>query len=251
MSAWEEYAAALGEVAKAREGAVHHQQQTAQQHLDSRKAASERVSATQARIQKLDNRAIALQERARQTLASAGVSEKGPRTAVEVTAPTTGDEAWRLLDQVSTQLTEAADELAKARADRQKTLRTVGQLLVYVGIPALAAFWVWWMPEGREPGEAAFTFVLLAFAMLTMRRALQGAARVAVVGITAVFGAFFCAFVVAAFTPTATMVFFIVLLLGVTWCFFRVLAQESRATKLAQAGPGPAPGGPAQGAPRP
>lgn len=251
MSAWEEYVAALGEVATAREGAVQQQEQTAQQHLDARRAASERVSATQARIQKLDNRAIALQEHARQTLARTGVSAKGPQTPAEVATPTTGDEAWRLLDELGMRITQTADELTKARADRKKTLRTVGQVLAYVGIPALAAFWVWWMPEGREPSEAAFTFVLLAFAMLTMRRALQGAARVAVVGITAVFGAFFCAFVVAAFTPTATMVFFVVLLLGVIWCFFRVLAQEARATKLAQAGPGPAPGGPTQGAPRP
>ncbi|WP_109505850.1 hypothetical protein [Nocardioides speluncae] len=226
MTAWQEYAAALGEVAKARAGARQEQDQMAGRLIKDREAAAAQVKATEERRQHIDRQAAGLTEHAGRTLADAGVRAEGRRTEVEVTTPTSLEDAKKQMDGLAAQLTQTADQLQQARAQASMTRTRWQQVAAYVGLPLLAGAWGWWV--GREPTEAAATFVLVAFAMWTVRKATTGKARPFAVGVAAFVATALCIFAVDAFVPTGTMVYFAVLFVLIAWRFLTLQVRGGR-----------------------
>lgn len=223
---WQEYAAALGEVAKAREGARREQDQMATQLTTDREAAAARVKATDERIQHIDRQAAGLKEHATRTLAEAGVSAEGRRTEVDVAAPTSLEDAKKQMDSLAAQLTQTADQLQQARAHVSTTRTRWIQFAVYLGVPLLAAAWAWWV--GREPTEAVGTFVVVAFVMWTVRKAVTGKARPFAVGLTAIVATYLCLFAIEAFAPAGTMIYFGLLFALIAWRYLTLRVRAAR-----------------------
>lgn len=221
---WQEYAAALGEVAKAREGARREQDQMATQLTTDRAAAAARVKATEERRQHIDRQATELKEHATRTLAEAGVSAEGRRTEVDAATPASLEDAKKQMDSLAAQLTQTAEQLRQARAHVSSTRTRWTQLAVYLGVPLLAAAWAWWV--GREPTEALGTFVVVASVMWTVRKAVAGKARPFAVGLTAIVATYLCMFAIEAFAPAGTMIYFAILLALIGWRYLTLQLRE-------------------------
>lgn len=226
MTAWQEYAAALGEVAKARAGARQEQDQMATQLTTDREAAAARVKATDERREHIDRQASGLKEHAARTLADAGVSAEGRRTDVEVSTPASLEDAKKQMDALAAQLTQTADQLQQARLQATSTRTRWQQVAVYLGVPLLAGAWAWWV--GREPTEAAATFVLVAFAMWTVRKATTGKTRPFAVSVAAFAATALCIFAVDAFVPRGTIVYFAVLFALLAWRYLTLQVRGGR-----------------------
>lgn len=226
---WKEYAAALGEVAKARAGARQEQDQMAGQLIKDREAAAARVKATDERRQHTERQTAGLKEHAARTLADAGVSAEGRRTEVEAPTPTSLEDAKKQMDGLAAQVTQTAEQLRQARAQASSARERWQRLAAYLGVPLLAGAWAWWV--GREPTEAAGTFVIVALAMWTVRKATTGKARPFAVAVTAVAATVLCIFAVDAFVPTGTMVYFAILFALIAWRYLTLLRRKPPAAK--------------------
>lgn len=226
MTAWQEYAAALGEVAKARAGARQEQDQMAGQLIKDREAAAARVKATEERRQHIDRQAAGLKDHATRTLAEAGVGAEGKRTEAAAATPTSLEDAKKQMDSLAAQLTQTAEQLQQAREQASSTRTRWQQVAAYLGVPLLAGAWAWWV--GREPTEAVATLGLVAFAMWTVRKAATGRMRPVAVGLTAFVATVLCIFAVDAFVPTGTMVYFAVLFALLAWRYLTLQVRGGR-----------------------
>lgn len=145
---WDEYAEALGNLARAPEAARRRREQISAQEQHERQTPDDRLRAAVQAEEQLEERLRRLDALIRQTMHDRDIESEGPVADVDLPTPASVPDAHAVIDRIEDQLRsdvdslETARQLAKERRERlrQLALMAAGGVAVLVAVIVVTIF---------------------------------------------------------------------------------------------------------------